>query len=103
MTLDYKLLGKRIRQSRKKRKMTQEQLAEKANRSPAFIGHIERGTRVMSLETLCELALALDCSTDELLGLEIKKVDEYACARELLALAQALAHGKKPEEGKEGT
>ena len=95
MKLDYKMIGKRIRKRRRKNKLTQEQLAEKTERSPAFIGHIERGTRGMSLETLCEIALALNCPTDEILGLPLLKADSNASARELLAMAQALAKEKK--------
>ena len=95
MNLDYKMIGKRIQKRRKKSKLTQEQLAERTDRSPAFIGHIERGTRKMSLETLCEIALALNCPTDEILGLPLLKADKNASAQELLALAQALAMGKE--------
>ena len=91
MKLDYEMVGKRIQKRRKKCGLTQEQLAELANRSPAFIGHIERGTRKMGLETLCELSLALKCPTDELLGIKLYKTDSYASARELLALAYSLA------------
>ena len=95
MKVDYVLLGKRIRSLRKKHKLTQEQFAELIDRSSAFVGHIERGTRKPSVETLCEIAVKMNCSMDELLGLELQKVDRYACARELLTLAQALAHGGK--------
>ena len=97
MKVDYVLLGKRIRSLRKKHKLTQEQFAEAIDRSFAFVGHIERGTRKPSVETLCEIAVKMNCSMDELLGLELQKVDRYACAKELLALAQVLADGKEPE------
>ena len=97
MKVDYVLLGKRIRSLRKKHKLTQEQFAEVIDRSFAFVGHIERGTRKPSVETLCEIAVKMNCSMDELLGLELQKVDRYACAKELLALAHALADGKEPE------
>ena len=94
MKVDFKMIGKRIRRQRKKSKLTQEQLAEKIERSASFVGHIERGTRKMSIETLCEIALALDCPADEILGLPLLKMDRYANARELLALAQALVDKK---------
>ena len=97
MMVDYVLLGKRIRSLRKKHKLTQEQFAEVIDRSFAFVGHIERGTRKPSVETLCEIAVKMNCSMDELLGLELRKVDRYACAKELLTLAQALANGKEPK------
>lgn len=65
--MDYSSLGARIRRERILRGWTQEQLAEKANISLSFLGHIERGTRKASLETLVALANILDASVDELL------------------------------------
>lgn len=91
MELNYQMLGQRIYWERRARKLTQEQLAERANISPAFLGHIERGGRRMSMDTFYRISLALGCSSDKLLGLELNGVDCYAAARELLALAQALA------------
>ena len=67
--MDYEALGKRIRQKRREAGITQEQLAEMAGISVAFVGHIERGTRVLSVETLLRLCLALEMSADDLLGL----------------------------------
>jgi len=67
-TLDYQAIGARVRRSRIQHKLSQEQLAEQCNLSTSFLGHIERGTRKMSLETLTSLANALDISTDYLLA-----------------------------------
>ena len=100
MKIDYEMLGERIRRRRKEQDMTQEQLAERTKRSTAFIGHIERGSRIMSLETLCEIALALDCTTDELLGLELKDIDVDRSVQELLKLAQKLLEEKKQKQCK---
>ena len=94
MKLDYQALGKRIRSQRKFRNLTQEQLAEKIQRAPSFVGLIERGERRMSVETLYEIAIALESSTDDLLGIELNRTDRYAGARELLAIAQAIARGE---------
>ena len=94
MSLDYRMIGKQVRKFRKEREMTQEQLAERANRSPAFVGLIERGAHIMSVETLFELAQALNCSTDELLGLGIKNIDADNKALRLLEMAQSLAREK---------
>ena len=65
--MNYEALGKRIRAQRKIARMTQEELAELAGISISFLGHIERGTRKASLETLVALANALKISTDILL------------------------------------
>lgn len=65
--LDYVALGMRIRKARKERHVTQEQLGEICELSTAHIGHIERGTRIPSLDTLFRIAQALDISTDYLI------------------------------------
>ena len=90
MRLDYGKIGDRVRMRRKCCGLTQEQLAELINRAPSFVGHIERGTRIMSLETLYALVLALECSADELLGFNLFQGDQYAAARQLLELARKL-------------
>ena len=62
--IDYKELGKRIRAERRKQDLTQEKLAEMANISDSFMGHIERGGRTLSIETLAKLANALNLSIE---------------------------------------
>lgn len=66
--MNYKDLGHRIRTARRQKKMTQEFLAEKVGISASFLGHIERGTRVASLETLVALCNALSVSPNHLLA-----------------------------------
>lgn len=78
--MDYRKLGSRVREMRKKRGYTQEQLAERANISFAFIGHIERGTRKLSVATLLSLARALNCPTDFLLDNLDAPSQDYLCA-----------------------
>ncbi len=65
--LDYHRMGMRIRQVRKARKWSQEELAKKCGISMSFLGHIERGTRIMSLETFVNICGALDAGADEIL------------------------------------
>ena len=64
---DYSVLGIKIRQARKAKNMTQEQLAEACDLSTAHIGHIERGTRALSIESLILISRVLNISTDYLL------------------------------------
>ncbi|MBI5546511.1 MAG: helix-turn-helix transcriptional regulator [Deltaproteobacteria bacterium] len=63
-----KALGKRIRQLRQSRpeKLTQEDLAERADISVSFLSMIERGERAPHIETLIRVAAALDVSISEL-------------------------------------
>ena len=65
--LDYGKMGMRIRQVRKTRGWSQDALAKKCGISMSFLGHIERGTRIMSLETFVNICLALEADADELL------------------------------------
>jgi len=65
--LDYGRIGERIRQVRKARGWSQDILAKKCGISMSFLGHIERGTRIMSIETFVNICKALDTGADELL------------------------------------
>ena len=67
MEVDYAAMGSRVRRLRLAQHMTQEQLAEACNISFSFLGHIERGTRKMSLETLAAVSRTLHVPADELL------------------------------------
>lgn len=68
--MDYVSIGQRVRACRRAANQTQEALAEQAGISTSFLTHIERGTRVMSLETLVALCEALSLTPNELLGME---------------------------------
>lgn len=59
---EYLQLGLKIAYYRKLRGLTQEQLAEKIDRTPAFIGHVEAPNicKAVSLDTLFDIAYALD-------------------------------------------
>jgi transcriptional regulator with XRE-family HTH domain len=65
--IDYVALGMRIRKARKDSHVTQEQLGEICELSTAHVGHIERGTRIPSLDTLFRIAQALNVSMDYLI------------------------------------
>ena len=93
----YRQLGMRLRQRRLQLKLTQEQVAEAADISLSFYGHIERGTRKLSLDTLCKLIAALNCSADEILGTGAA-AQNTAAALELLKLAQQLAEQTNPDQ-----
>lgn len=57
--IDYVAIGARIREARKKVDWTQEELAERAGISLSFMGHVERGTRKASVETIVHLSEVL--------------------------------------------
>ena len=66
----YKMLGLKIAYYRKKSEMTQEQFAERINKSVNFIAKVESiGTlRGVSLETLFKMADILNVSPSKLLA-----------------------------------
>jgi len=66
--MDYKALGKRIREERRKRDLTQEQLADNVNVTYSYIGQVERGERGISLETLINISNRLGVTVDYLLS-----------------------------------
>lgn len=65
------LIGKRIREARNKRKLTQEQLAEKADITIVYLSEIERGVKLPSLTVFVAIAESLRVSTDSLLRDEL--------------------------------
>lgn len=90
--MDYKKIGRHIRAKRKEMKMTQERLAEQVNLSVSFIGHIERGSRKASIETLNHICDVLMLSLDQVLDRTgLPNFDRAAMAKELLDHALQLA------------
>ncbi len=64
--MDYKLIGENIKRERKKRGLTQEQLAEKAWISTNFLACIETGIKKGSFETYVSIANVLHTTLDTL-------------------------------------
>ncbi len=64
--LDYSKLGKRIKEYRLKKHLTQEKLGEIIDVNTSNISHIERATTQVSLSSLVKLANALDTTLDQL-------------------------------------
>lgn len=92
--LNYRELGSQIRVLRRRHGLTQEQLAEMIDVSTSFIGHMERGTRKASLETITKIGACLQASMDHLLLTQPSRdiltgytVEEIKKAEELLAIA----------------
>lgn len=64
--VDLQRIGTRIRKARKKKKLTQDQLAEKIHKSVAYISRLENGRGKPSLDMLVELMDALDMTPNEI-------------------------------------
>ncbi len=71
-----KEFGKRVRDLRRRRKLTQEQLSAKCGRGFVMqrIGEIERGEANCTLQTVASLARGLDCEPAELFLVSARSV-----------------------------
>lgn len=73
--MDYKRLGKRIREERQRLSLTQAQLAESIDISDTYMGAIERGERSLTLDTLVRLVNRLGVTVDYLLSDSVSDTD----------------------------
>ena len=76
MEIDYKLIGQRIRDARKKKKISQEALSEKIDVSVAYLSRIERG-HPGSLNKYAQISRILDIKLEYLLTGTIVKREDY--------------------------
>ncbi len=65
---EAQLFGRRLRELRKERGLTQESLAESADLSGNYISDLELGLKVPSLTILVRLSQALDLAIPDLLA-----------------------------------
>lgn len=65
--LDYEKIGRKIKNERKIRGLTQEKLAEKMDVCVSYVGLIERGKRIPSLETMVKMCRELRISIDKVM------------------------------------
>ena len=68
-----KMLGERIKECRKKRKLTQGQLAEKIGINERSMSKIECGDSFITADTLTKILTILDIEAKELFNFESKK------------------------------
>jgi transcriptional regulator with XRE-family HTH domain len=62
------VFGKRLRELRLSKRISQEKLAEIANLHRNYVGVLERGGQSPSLDAICKLALALKVKAGDLLA-----------------------------------
>lgn len=51
-----RIIGEAIRRCRKQTNLTQEQLAELVDLNPKYVGEVERGEKIISIEALLRIA-----------------------------------------------
>jgi transcriptional regulator with XRE-family HTH domain len=67
-SFDYRVtIGAAIRAKRRRARLTQERLAEKAELHPNYLGRVERGEEHVSLIALGRIAKALRCRVRDLI------------------------------------
>ena len=90
--VDYMLLGKRIKEARKKTKMTQDQLAEKLGISTAYMSQIETGKATVNLNRLAQIAFLLQTDISYFLS-GVTSSNQY-----LIGEFNSLLSDRTPEE-----
>lgn len=92
--IDMSHIGKRLKEERKRLHRTQEEVAEAVELTPAFIGHIERGERSLSLDTLVKLCNYYGVTIDYLLA-DVLPASTDAVVEQIQALLQGLSTERK--------
>lgn len=69
------VFGERLRELRRKYRVTQHELAQAAGLTDAYVSNLENGFAVPSLTTVLRLAVALDCKVTELVSI-FDRVDD---------------------------
>ena len=77
MSVDYKLIGSRIKSERKKQNMTQERLAEKLGVSVGYISQVERGITKTSLDLLGTISDILCCDISDFIKASSQSSKDY--------------------------
>lgn len=76
--LNYKFIGRRIKEIRKIKKISQADLAELTDLSVSYICYIENGKKKASLDSLVSISNIMEVSLDSLLyGNQSRNKDEY--------------------------
>ena len=80
MTIDYSIIGQRLKNARINTGLTQQELAEKMNLSVAFISRVERGSSHVNLKRLTEFCSILGVSEGDILNGVSNVADNYLTA-----------------------
>lgn len=88
--VNYEDMGRRIKIMRHERRLSQQQVAQMVNVSLSYFGNIERGVRIPSIDTLVDIANALNVGLDYLLAesvnaaIRLRSEDERRTVRNYL-------------------
>ena len=77
VSIDYTLIGKRIKQRRQEMKMTQEQMSERLQVSVGYVSQIERGISKPNLEMLSNISGILNCDVSNFISNATLEKDNF--------------------------
>lgn len=87
--MELKKLGLRIKELRKKKQLTQEELSEASNMNGKHLSELERGLVNVTIQNLDKIAEALGVSLLSLLNVEHKKSKDDLCKEIAIMLEEA--------------
>ncbi len=70
-----RLIGNRIKEERRRQKLSQETLAFESNIHPSYFGCIERGEKCPTVDTLYKISTALNVPINRLMEFESCEID----------------------------
>lgn len=77
MKVDYEIVGKRLKEARIRKGLTQDMLSEDMDVSIAYLSRIERGNSQINLKRLIQICELLDISVSEVLEGVIPNTKQY--------------------------
>lgn len=92
-----KKVGRRIRDLRKERGMSQEQLGEKGGFHYSYIGQIERGEKNIALLNLAKIAAALEVNIPQLFTY-VDEIEKLTASEADLQVILSTLRSKKPNQ-----
>ena len=92
--MDAKAVGRRIKAARENKNMSQEELAALVEIAPTHVSVIERGMKILRLDTFVAIANVLEVSADSLL-VDVVEHATDSISSELSAAIADLPHEEK--------
>ena len=75
--IDYKLIGQRIKEARKRAGISQEKLGEIIDVATAYVSRVERGISHVNLKKLSQISVALNTPIEQLVSDTTTKSKNY--------------------------
>lgn len=77
MDIDYKIIGQRIKEERRKKGWSQEKLSEAIDVTTVYISRVERGSSQINLKRLAQISRVLGTSVEYLIVGTVTKTPNY--------------------------